>query len=531
MTSAKPVSPAQTFDYVVVGAGSAGCVIANRLTEDPSVRVLLLEAGPEDGGDAIRVPALFSGLFGTEVDWDYRIEPQAHYAGSELYPRGKTLGGSSAINLMVYIRGCRADFDAWSQRGCAGWDYGSVLPYFTKSETNSRHAAPLHGTHGPLHVEDRLFTHELSRSWVDAAVEWGLPCTDDFNGACQIGAGTYQVTCHDGWRWSAADAYLKPAMDRPNLTVAVNSHASRILFYEGRATGVAYIRDGVEMRAHADAEVILCGGTINSPQLLLLSGIGPAEQLLSQGIPVLVDLPGVGENLQDHVMTPIVWGTKDSSDLLQLASPENMAIWQEHRGGPFASNGSEVGGFWCVNGGASPDIQFMGGPTSFVHHGRFSPPMPNFTMLAARTHPASRGRLWLQSADPLAPPRIDPGYFSDPEDLRYAKEGLRALLDIGAQQPFASNVQALNLPDRVPDDAALTEHIRRWSQTEYHAVGTCAMGVDESSVVDPSLRVRGMADLRVIDASVMPSIISGNTNAAAIMIAEKGADLIKGRVG
>lgn len=494
MAPTKPISVAESFDYVVVGAGSAGCVVASRLTEDPSVRVLLLEAGPEDSVDAIRVPALFSTLFGTGVDWGYRIEPQAHYGGSELYPRGKTLGGSSAINLMVYIRGDRADFDGWSQQGCAGWDYDSVLPYFMKSETNSRHKAPLHGTDGPLHVEDRMFTHELSQRWIDTAVEWGLPRTDD----------------------------------RPNLTVAVNSQASRILFDGGRATGVAYMRDGVEVHVRADAEVIVSGGAINSPQLLLLSGIGPAEQLRSQGIPVQVNLPGVGANLQDHVMTPIVWATKDSSDLLQLASPENLAVWQERRGGPFTSNGSEVGGFFSINGDTSPDVQFMGGPTSFVHHGRFSPPMPNFTMLAARTHPASRGKLWLQSADPLAPPHIDPAYFSDPEDLRYAKEGLRALLDIGAQQPFAANIQALNLPDRMPDDAALTEHIRRWSQTEYHTVGTCAMGTHENSVVDPLLRVRGVDNLRVIDASVMPTVISGNTNAAAIMIAEKGADLIKG---
>ena len=230
-------------------------------------------------------------------------------------------------------------------------------------------------------------------------------------------------------------------------------------------------------------------------------------------------------------MTPIVWATQDSSDLLQLASPENMALWQERRGGPFTSNGSEVGGFLSVNGDAVPDVQLMGGPTAFVDHGRFSPPLPNFTMLVARTHPASRGRLWLGSPDPFAPPRIDPAYFSEPADLQYVKEGLRAVLEIGAQRPFRSNVRALNLPEAMPDDAALTEHVRRWSQTEYHPVGTCAMGIDEDSVVDPSLNVRGVDRLRVIDASVMPAIISGNTNAAAIMIGEKGADLVKSRIG
>jgi choline dehydrogenase len=528
MTLNEFAASAESFDYIVVGAGSAGCVLANRLTADPSVRVLLLEAGPDDSADAIRVPALFPTLFGTDVDWDYRLEPQAHYAGSPLYPRGKTLGGSSAINLMVYIRGDRADFDGWSDNGCAGWDYDSVLPYFIKAEANRRLGEPLHGTVGPLHVEDRMFTHEVSWRWVDAAVEWGLPANDDFNGACQIGAGAYQVTCHDGWRCSASDAYLKPVLDRPNLTVAVNSQVTRILFDGTRACGVAYLHDGGERTVRAQAEVILSGGTINSPQLLLLSGIGPAHQLREHDIPVRVDLPGVGANLQDHPLTPIVWAMQDSSDLLEMATPENMALWQERRGGPFTTNGSEVGGFLSFNGGTVPDIQLVAGATSFVHHGRFSPPLPNFTMLAAQTHPASRGRLWLRSRDPLAPPRIDPAYFSEPSDLKCMKEGLRVLLEIGAAQPFASNLRALNLPEAMPDDAALTEHIKRWSQTEYHPVGTCAMGIGENSVVDPTLKVRGVDGLRVIDASVMPTIISGNTNAAAIMIGEKGADLIKG---
>ncbi len=522
-------SSQDTFDYVIIGAGSAGCVLANRLSADPSVQVLLLEAGPADTLDTIQVPALWTALMDSEVDWGYRLEPQPHYAGSDLYPRGKTLGGSSAINAMVYIRGHRTDFDGWSEKGCSGWDYDAVLPYFVKAESNSRLAAPFHGKEGPLHVEDMLFTHELSQSWIRSAVEWGLPFNDDFNGSGQIGAGAYQVTCHHGWRWSAADAYLKPVHDRPNLTVRANSPTTRILLDGQRACGVAYVHAGVETTARADAEVILSAGAINSPQLLMLSGIGPAKQLRAHDIAVKVDLPGVGANLNDHTMTPMVWATKDSTDLLQLATPDNMARWQQRGGGPFCSIGGEVGAFLCTNGNDVPDIQLTCGPTALVHHGRFSLPLESFTMLVTATRPRSRGRLTLRSIDPLGAPRIDAGYFSEPADLKVVMQGVRAVLEIADHQPLKANLGALRLPDSVPDDAALTEHIRRWSQTQYHPVGTCAMGVDEDSVVDPELQVRGVDNLRVIDASVMPSIIGGNTNATTIMIGEKGADLVRAK--
>ena len=321
MTSTPLIRSAETFDFVIVGAGSAGCVLANRLTEDPSVRVLLLEAGPDDTLETIQVPALFSALFGTEVDWNYQIEQQANYHGSTTFPRGKTLGGSSSINLMVYIRGHRADFDGWSERGNVGWDYESVLPYFVKAEHNSRLGAPFHGADGPLHVEDRLFTHELSHAWVDAAAEWGLTRNDDFNGARQIGAGAYQVTCRNGRRWSGADAYLRPAMQRPNLVVRVGAHVTRVLIDGSRATGVSYVQHGTETIARAASEVLLSGGVINSPQLLLLSGIGPADQVRAHGIDVVADVPGVGENLHDHTMVPLVWATQHSTDLLEMASP------------------------------------------------------------------------------------------------------------------------------------------------------------------------------------------------------------------
>jgi choline dehydrogenase len=530
MTVSVPGSSRESFDYVIIGAGSAGCVLAHRLSEDPSVRVLLIEAGPEDTMDAIRVPAIFSSLFGSEVDWDYQIEQQTHYRGSTTYPRGKTLGGSSSINLMVYIRGHRTDFDSWSDAGCAGWDYKNVLPYFTKAESNSRFTQPLHSTTGPLHVEDRLFTHELSRHWIGAATSWGLPRTDDFNGSSQIGAGSYQVTCHNGWRCSTADAYLRPAIHRPNLTVWVNTQVTRILFDGTRATGVSYLREGDSPGSvRAEAEVILSGGTINSPQLLLLSGIGPATQLRDHGINVNVDLPGVGENLHDHTMTPLVWAMRGSKDLLEMATEENMALWAQKCGGPFTSNGSEVGGFFSTDGGDRPDIQFLGGPTAFVDHGRYTPhALGNFTLMIAPTYPASRGRLWLRSDDPLKPPHIDPGYFTDPADVDTVKAGLRVALEIATRQPFAKYVRKLSLPDGdTRDDAALAEHAKAWSQTQYHPVGTCAMGAGNGAVVDPELKVRGTDNLRVVDASVMPTIVSGNINAATIMIAEKGADLIK----
>ena len=521
-------SPTEAFDYVIVGAGSAGCVLANRLSADPAIRVLLLEAGPQDSADAVRIPVLANTLFGSELDWNYELDTQNHYHGSAQFPRGKMLGGSSSINVMIYIRGHRSDFDGWAQRGCAGWDYDSVLPYFIKAECNSRLSAPLHGTDGPLYVEDRLFTHEMSNAWIDAADAWGLTRTDDFNGGTQLGSGSYQVTCHEGWRWSTADAYLRPALGRANLVVQVNSHTTRILFNGSRAVGVTYLHDGETLTANAEREVILSAGAINSPQLLLLSGVGPADHLRAHHIDVIADLPGVGHNLHDHTMTPMVWAAKGSADLLQMIDNDSVAAWQNRRGGPLASNGAEVGGFVSLTGDTNlPDIQFMVAPAGFVDHGRLSPPPPNHTVLVACTHPQSRGRLTLHSADPLAHPHIDPAYFSDPADLEVIKAGMRVANDIAQQRPLAKHLDGLRLPQpAIVDDDTLAYHARRFSQSVYHPVGTCAMGVDHTAVVDPALAVRGTEALRVIDASIMPTVISGNTNAATIMIAEKAADLI-----
>ncbi|MCX4564456.1 GMC family oxidoreductase N-terminal domain-containing protein [Streptomyces phaeochromogenes] len=525
MTSTSSIT---SHDYVVVGAGSAGAVLAARLSEDPSVRVLLLEAGPADTSAAIRVPLMFGQLFGSDVDWAYEMNRPAGYKGSTFFPRGKTLGGSSSTNLMVYIRGDRSDFDGWAKDGCVGWDYDSVLPYFVKAEHNSRLSDTFHGTSGPMHVEDRVFTHELSQTWIEAAADWGMQRTEDFNGASQLGTGSYQVTCHNGLRWSTADAYLRPAMDRPNLKVLTGAQATRVLFEGDRAVGVAYRHQGAEAAARADAEVLLCSGVINSPQLLLLSGIGPADQLRAFGIPVIADSAAVGANFNDHTMVPLVWST-DVPDVGQMVTPETIALFQSGGGGPLASNGAEVGGFLATDGGHVPDIQFLGGASSYVNHGREIMPSSSFTMNVAGTHPLSRGRVWLRSADPFQHPYINPGYFNDTTDLEVLKKGMRAALEIAERSPIAESFTSRMLPTAADlDDAVLTEHARTYSTTEYHAVGTCAMGTGPESVVDPELRVRGVNGLRVVDASVMPSVISGNTNAAVIMIGERAADLLRG---
>lgn len=527
--SSGTVTGSDSFDYVIVGAGSAGCVLANRLTEDPSARVLLLEAGGEDSLDAIKVPAAFGSLFQSDVDWAYEIDQQRHAAGSTYWPRGKTLGGSSSINLMIYSRGNPADYDGWRESGATGWDYDSVLPYFVKAEQNSRLGAPLHGKDGPLHVEDRLYRHELSEAWVRAAVDWGMRPNDDFNGAEQDGVGQYQVTCHQGRRWSTADAYLRPALDRPNLTVRTRAFVTRILFDGLRAEGVTYRQEGVQWSVRADTEVLLSGGAVNSPHLLLLSGVGPAEHVGEYGIDVVVNLPGVGENLHDHPMVPLVWATRNTTDLLDLASPQNMERWQRGEGGPFASNGGEAGGFFATRPDLpAPDVQFVAGPTGFINHGLTRPPMPVFTSLAALTSPLSRGRLRLASADPDTQPRLDPAYYDQPDDLETMKAGLRALLSIAGHEPLAGFLDKPFLHPRDDlSDAELAAHIRQWTQTEYHPVGTCAMGTGERAVVDPQLNVHGVEGLRVVDASVMPAVPRGNTNAPTIMVAEKATDLIR----
>ncbi|WKG13074.1 GMC family oxidoreductase N-terminal domain-containing protein [Nocardia sp. PE-7] len=522
------------FDYVIVGAGSAGCVLADRLSARTGVSVLLLEAGGEDDADEIHIPAAFSSLFKTRWDWNYQTTEQKHMDGRKAYwPRMKALGGCSSMNAMIYIRGNRADYDGWrDQHGATGWGYDDVLPYFRRAESNTRFDDDFHGTQGPLHVEDRRYTHELTDAWVQGAVASGLKPNDDFNGATQEGVGRYQVTCKNGRRWSTADGYLRPALDRPNLTVRTHCFVTKVLLRGTTATGVTYRRDGVEHTAHAAREVILSGGAINSPQLLMLSGIGPAAHLREFGIDVVADLPGVGENLHDHPVVPLLWYTKGTSDLSDYVNPARLVQWQLAGRGPLTSNVGEGGGFFTSRDElAAPDIQIHVAPTGFYDNGFHEPIAPMFTAGVTLVDVASRGRLRLRSADPVWKPEMDPGYFSDPIDLRATITGARRVIEISQASAIGKFLDRPFLPDRIAGvtDDDLADHIRATAQTLYHPVSTCAMGSGEQSVVDTALRVNGFDGLRVVDASVMPAITRGNTNAPTIMIAEKAADLILGR--
>ncbi|GAB3779872.1 GMC family oxidoreductase [Nocardioides ungokensis] len=522
--------PAESYDYVIVGAGSAGAVLAARLSEDPRTRVLLLEAGGEADADEVMIPAAFPSLFKTRWDWNYTTTEQKQLHNRRAYwPRMKALGGCSSMNAMIYIRGNRADYDSWrDQYGAAGWSYDDCLPYFRKAEDNARLGGPFHGQGGPLHVEDRRYTHDLSHAFVDSAVSAGLKPTDDFNGAEQEGAGLYQVTCKGGRRWSTNEAYLKPARDRANLTVATGALACRVELEGERATGLTFRQAGAEHTVRATREVLLCGGAINSPQLLMLSGIGPGNHLAEVGIETRADVPGVGANLQDHPVVPLLWYTRGITDLAQLNNLRNFARWKARGTGPLASNVGESGAFFSSRDGlAAPDIQIHAAPSGFYDNGLHEPTSRMFTAAPTLVSVASRGSVRLRSADPTWHPAIDAAYLEDQTDLDALLAGARRTWEMCTQGAVSRYLdRPWNLPDN-PSDEQLVEHVRTWAQTLYHPVATCAMGSGEDAVVDASLRVRGVDGLRVVDASVMPAVPRGNTNAPTIMLAEKAADEIR----
>ncbi len=525
-----------SFDYVIVGAGSAGCVLAARLSEDPAVSVCLLEAGGSDRNPLIRVPLGLALLVPRRIhNWAFETVPQRGLGGRRGYqPRGKTLGGSSAINAMVYTRGHPSDYDAWAALGNAGWAYADVLPYFRRAEHNERIADTFHGQGGPLNVADPRSPSAFSELWLAAAEQQGMRRNADFNGAEQEGIGLYQLTQKNGERWSAARAYLAPNRGRLNLAMRTRANATRVLFEDKRAVGVEYRQGGALRTVRARREVILAAGALQSPQLLLLSGVGDGETLREFGIPTVMDLPGVGRNLRDHVDVVIAYESprKDLIGLMpgDIVNALRSAVrYHRHRRGIFTSNFAEAGGFLKTSPElAVPDIQLHLCIGILESHGRRMHVARGFSTHVCALRPKSSGDLTLASRDPLAAPRIDPGFYTHPDDIETMVSGFRITRAI-AESPLLDPFRGKELfTAGARSDDEIRDVLRRRSDTIYHPVGTCRMGVDAMAVVDPELRVRGVAGLRVVDASIMPTLIGGNTNAPTIMIGERASDFIRG---
>jgi choline dehydrogenase len=532
MTDSVPLSA----DYVVVGAGSAGCAVAARLSEDPSVRVVLLEAGSRDRSPWLHVPIGYAKtMYHPTLSWNLMTEPEPELEGRRIpWPRGRTLGGSSAINGLLYVRGQREDYDHWRQLGCTGWSFEDVLPYFRRSEDQERGASELHGKGGPLAVSDLRDRNPLALAFIEAAAELGFPRNDDFNGAEQEGAGFYQVTARNGWRCSSAKAYLRPARNRPNLIVVTDAHSNGLVMEGRRAAGVTFTRHGAKLTIRAEREVILSAGAIASPHLMLLSGIGPAEHLQEIGVPVVHDLKQVGRNLQDHFQARLAFRVKGPGSLnTRVGSLLGRALmgaeFALRRTGPLTVSAGTAGLFARVlPGSATPDVQYHFLPFSTSKTMLELHDFPGMTVSACQLRPESRGTITLKSPDPREKALIHANYLATETDRRCMVEGIKLGRRLAQTRAFAGIIAEEVVPGAAAaSDEEILGFIRRTGMTIYHPSGTCRMGGDPESVVDPELRVRGIEGLRVADASIMPTVVSGNTNAPSIMIGEKCADLVK----
>ena len=519
-----------SYEYVIVGAGSAGCVLANRLSAGGAT-VLLLESGPSDRHLGVKAPAAFPSLFQTSRDWNYLSEPEPGLFGRRLFlPRGRMIGGCSSMNTMMYVRGNRIDYDGWAREGATGWSYDEVLPYFKRSERNAEFGEPYHGTGGELHITAKRWLSQHWERFLDAGAAAGVPRNEDCNGASQDGGALIQATIRGGRRHSAATAFLAPARKRDNLTVTSGAHVQRLTLDGERATGVRYEQGGEVKTATATREVILSAGAYGSPQLLMLSGIGPAEHLREHGIEVAIDQPNVGAHLQEHPMVLVNWRCADEDTLDDAANPRYLLPWLISGKGKLSSNIAEAAIHWRSDASlVAPDFQIVFGPVYFFEHGFRKTGAPALSAGLAYIGPSSRGSVRLRSADPGDHPRILNNVLSQDAEMEAMLRAVEFVRDVASRPPFAHYLrEELNPSARLRTRAELTDWVRATCEHEYHPTCTCRIGGPQDGVVDPELRVHGISGLRVVDASVMPRVTSGNTHAPTLMIAERGADLILG---